>query len=63
MSANEPAKVPSSPTPTADQIKEAIAETSTCSEAAERLGISVWDVIKLARQHKIKLNWSRDWAR
>lgn len=57
------ADAPTTPPPTADQIREAIASTSTCSEAAKRLGISPWELIRLARAYKIRLVWSRDWAR
>lgn len=49
--------------PTADDIHRAIAETATCSEAADRLKITPWELIRYARQYKIKLNWSRDWGR
>lgn len=48
---------------TADAIRRAIDETSTCSEAAKALQVDVRELLKLARVYRIRLRWTKDWAR
>lgn len=51
------------PAPTAEDLRRALSETTTCTETAAKLQVDVRELLRLARAYKIRLPWTRDWAR